>query len=599
MKMWVCGPCGKMTPSTAVFLLLITFTLLPASRAYFNVYISQEEIRKLMGINSSELYYVREGVVNTYAMNFVVLLSPQVSDLQFYWQAVVRHPVTYMWKIEYNNMDAMLPPSFSIAKQGLLPPYPQSFTVNFHCTGQRSAEIHVLLQLNVSARKPKHQDTSITFRRNKICYKTAGTDESTPRNDSVHLDLDPSQGTDYLAIGSALVIVLILLIIISSIAYVGQKKTNTQESLNTSYTSGAYAGNPNVFIRMNSVGSGSYATIASLRKSSPSPYATSCVTTDTRGRTIHHIYSKPRVSYYASAQLTQLPQLDPEERLRRLHVPRHRIAPRSLLYEGTFGRIYKGTFHSEDDSRTHDVLVKTVSEEASRLQESVLLAEGTILYGFSHQNLLPVLGANADPHLPPLIVYPLINKGNLKRFLQNCDSREEQYTLLTPELVKMATQVASAGAFLNVQGICHKDIATRNCVIDDRLHVRVTDSGLARDLFPGDYHCLGDNENRPIKWLALESLTLRTFTSASDVWAFGVLVWELVTLGQQPYAEVDPFEVAAYLRDGYRLSQPLNCPDELFEVMKECWRKDPDARPTFVQLLTFLNEFSSTLGTYI
>ncbi|RZF39310.1 hypothetical protein LSTR_LSTR014900, partial [Laodelphax striatellus] len=78
-------------------------------------------------------------------------------------------------------------------------------------------------------------------------------------------------------------------------------------------------------------------------------------------------------------------------------------------------------------------------------------------------------------------------------------------------------------------------------------------------------------------------------------WAFGVLVWELVTLGQQPYAEVDPFEVAAYLRDGYRLSQPLNCPDELFEVMKECWRNDPDARPTFVQLLTFLNEFSSTL----
>ncbi|XP_075223935.1 tyrosine-protein kinase Dnt-like isoform X2 [Lycorma delicatula] len=590
--------CINKMPGIATLLLTTLFSI--SCDAYFNLFISQDEIRKLLGINASELYYVREGVVNTYAMNFVVLLPTHISDLQFYWQALTRHPMPYVWTVEYNNVDAMLPPSFSISRQGLVPFQVEPFYIRFPCTGLRSAEVHVLLQLNVSAQRPLHSDTSINFRRNKICSKVISEDV-TPRNDSIRLDpssLGSSAGTFYIAVSCACALILVI-IVISSLAYVKSNKANTQDSLHTSYTSGAYAGNPNLFIRMDSIGSGSYATIASLHKSSASPYATSCVTADTKGRTTHHIYAKPRVSYYASSQLTQMPQLDPEERLRRLHVPRHRIAARTLLQEGTFGRIYRGTFYSEDDSRTHDVVIKTVSEEASRLQESLLLSEGTLLYGFSHQNILPVLGANTDAHLPPLLVYPYTNKGNLKRFLHKCSAHEEQYTLLTPDLVGMATQVAAAGVFLANQRLCHKDLAARNCVVDDKLRVRVADSGLARDLFPGDYHCLGDNENRPIKWLAIESLTLKQFTSASDVWSFGVLMWELVTLGQQPFAEVDPFEVAAYLRDGYRLSQPPNCPDELFDVMTWCWQADPDERPSFFQLFACLEEFNSTLGAYI
>lgn len=102
-----------------------------------------------------------------------------------------------------------------------------------------------------------------------------------------------------------------------------------------------------------------------------------------------------------------------------------------------------------------------------------------------------------------------------------------------------------------------------NFSVDDKLRVQITDNALSRDLFPADYHCLGDNENRPIKWLAIESLLQKTFSTSSDVWSFGVLLWELTTLAQQPYVEIDPFEMAAYLKDGYRLAQPINCPDEL------------------------------------
>lgn len=99
--------------------------------------------------------------------------------------------------------------------------------------------------------------------------------------------------------------------------------------------------------------------------------------------------------------------------------------------------------------------------------------------------------------------------------------------------------------------------------MDDKLRIQVTDNALSRDLFPSDYHCLGDNENRPVKWLAIESLVQKMFSVSSDVWSFGVLLWELTTLAQQPYIEIDPFEMASYLKDGYRLAQPINCPDEL------------------------------------
>ncbi|GLH09461.1 cAMP-dependent protein kinase catalytic subunit 1 [Gryllus bimaculatus] len=214
-------------------------------------------------------------------------------------------------------------------------------------------------------------------------------------------------------------------------------------------------------------------------------------------------------------------QVEPSERLRDLAAPRNTIFPQTLLQEGTFGRIYRGVYQDEDKGRQ---------------------VEGNINNGVV-----------------------------LSRFLQNCRSRgEEQYTLLTQDIVDMGIQVVLAMMYLHGQRICHRDLAARNCVVDEKLRVKVADNALARDLFPADYHCLGDNENRPIKWLAVESLLHKHFSGASDVWSFGVLLWELTTLAQQPYAEVDPFEMGAYLRDGYRLAQPVNCPDELRISLAEC-----------------------------
>ncbi|XP_054268451.1 tyrosine-protein kinase Dnt-like isoform X1 [Macrosteles quadrilineatus] len=575
----------------------------------FNVFISQDEVRKLLGL-SSELFYVRDGVVNTYAMNFVVPVPANITALHFSWQSLGRNPLPYVWLVEYNNRDAMLEPLFNITPRGVIPTQVQTFSVSLPCTGIRSAEVKIILQLNVTSYSRIQNDTSLLFRRNKICLREYYDTEPSPRNDSIRLDPDTLTSTNatfYVAVTCACVI-SVCVIAVSFLSYVRNTKSRTQDSLHTSYTSGAYAGNPNVFIRLNSGLSGSYATIASCHKPpltpTPSPYATSYVATD--GST-HHVYCKPastrgssRVSYYASSPLIQVPQLEPADRVRKLNVPRRNILTKKLLQEGTFGRVYRGNYLREGEIHSQDVIVKTVSDEASMLQVSMFLSEGTLMYGLIHKHILPVLAANTDPCLPPLLVYPSAAHGNLKRFLSSCRTRGgEHYTIITQDLVEMATQVATAAVYLHTQRIWHRDLATRNCVVDEKLQVKVTDSALSRDLYPADYHCLGDNENRPVKWLAYEALVHRSFSAASDVWAFGVVLWELITLVQDPYSEVDPFEMADYLRDGYRLSQPLNCPDQLFEIMTCCWILEPENRPSFSQLLDCLYDFSNALGRYI
>lgn len=101
--------------------------------------------------------------------------------------------------------------------------------------------------------------------------------------------------------------------------------------------------------------------------------------------------------------------------------------------------------------------------------------------------------------------------------------------------------------------------------LDSDSYVKICDNALSRDLFPDDYHCLCDNENRPLKWMALESLQQKNFyNQQTDIWSLGVLFWELATLALTPFEEVDIFELTPYLSDGFRLAQPINCPDELY-----------------------------------
>ncbi|NP_001161648.1 Ryk-like tyrosine kinase [Saccoglossus kowalevskii] len=292
-------------------------------------------------------------------------------------------------------------------------------------------------------------------------------------------------------------------------------------------------------------------------------------------------------------------------KLKNIAIERSQITLGDILQEGTFGRIYHGyvVTSTKDSESQHEeeieVFIKTVTDQASEEQRSLLIKESCMLHELNHRSILPIMYVCLEDEKQPLILLAHMQYGNLKHFLKNGRISDAHQGLSTRDLVYMGIQITRGMQYLGKQKIVHRDLATRNCVIDEDYNVKITDNALARDLFPQDYTCLGDNENRPVKWLAIESLIEKKYLPTSDVWSFGVTLWELMTLGQTPYADVDPFEMAAYLKNGYRMAQPANCPDELFSVMACCWALSPGDRPTFAHLLSILMDFHRALGIYI
>ncbi|RLU14794.1 hypothetical protein DMN91_012681 [Ooceraea biroi] len=586
---WCGGPCDLLRRKLFVLLVLIG-----CSDGYLNIFISQSQVMKLLGLEA-ELYYVREGVVNTYAMNFVVPVPANIADLEFSWQSLVGHPLPYSMELDYDvvgvpggpssEMMALLPPRVNVSARGEVPVTLQVFRIRLPCSGAVSAEIPLALRLNVTAPPgTRYNDTVLVFKRNKICLKGV---ETPPSNDSVRLEPGPlvnGAGALYVAATCACALILVVGSVASAL-YIRNSKVRVQESQKTlpccSYSAADTGGlaRSSVLVRVDprpgSANSGSYATIADLEP----------------------LYARPcgsRASYYAASHVTHLSQsTDPCEKARALAISRSALYCRTLVQEGTFGRVYKGTL--EIAGREQEVIIKTVTEVASAYQASLLVVEGSQLAGLVHTNIASLAAACLDSSCPLLAYTSTPGELNLKVYLTDGNHHP-----VTRDLVHVGAQVARAGAFLHGRGLLHRDIAVRNCLIEpSSLRVRLADAALARDLFPQDYHCLGDNENRPIRWMALESLQRNEYSTATDVWSFGVFLWELATLGQQPYIEVDPFEMMACLRDGYRLAQPRPCPDELFACMEACWLGPSRDRPTMPQLLAYLQDFHDALGGFI
>ncbi|XP_012231332.1 tyrosine-protein kinase Dnt-like [Linepithema humile] len=548
-------------------ILLLFGVALATNNKSFNLFLSQTEVRKLMGLQA-ELFYVRDGVVNEYAIKFVVPVPAQVQKLHFTWENFDPDPLPYSLFVDISNPSA-LSGSLNISQTGVIPVgYIQTWALTLHC-GPYDVEVDLSIRINVSV---KTNLTSLEFKRKKICLKDKSYIE--PEEVLVAAPGTTSGGQIfYAAIGCACAFIAAIFVLVLAY-YVRDKKTRRhrdplQESRGLSSACSVERG----------TGVGPAQTFLSPETPPPASAASGS-------------------SY---RRLDDRPSRELHERIQEITVQRCRVRLLSIEMEGTFGRVYRGSYHEEGALSPRDVLVKTAAEHASQSQVALLLREGLALYGLSHPALLPVLGVSIEDRSAPFLLYPHTGYRNMKRFLLRCKLSSEgpPRALTTQEVVEMALQAAKGVQYLHKKRLIHRDLAARNCVVDDDLRVQITDNALARDLFPQDYHCLGDNENRPIKWLAIESLLTKTFTTASDVWAFGVLLWELTTLAQQPYVEVDPFEMASYLRDGYRLAQPINCPDELFAVMAYCWAMSAEERPTFSQLIICLQDFHTQLTRYV
>lgn len=195
------------------------------------------------------------------------------------------------------------------------------------------------------------------------------------------------------------------------------------------------------------------------------------------------------------------------------------------------------------------------------------LKEAQLMSNFKHEHILKLIGVCFEQDTL-YIIMELMQGGDLLSYLrQNRPDLGHATSLKLIDIISMCVDVASGCRYLEEMHFVHRDLAARNCLVSSFIHservVKIGDFGLARDIYKNDYYRKEGEGLLPVRWMSPESLVYGVFTSQSDIWAFGVLCWEIMTLGQQPYPARNNIEVLNYVREGGRLTRPRDCPEEL------------------------------------
>ncbi|KAK2852085.1 hypothetical protein Q5P01_008361 [Channa striata] len=281
-------------------------------------------------------------------------------------------------------------------------------------------------------------------------------------------------------------------------------------------------------------------------------------------------------------------------------VERNALTLGKELGKGEFGSVYEGILSPEEGVHIK-VAVKTMRVGMS-CQEDLheFLKEAEIMKNFDHDNVVGLLGVSLereqDSPLPvPLVILPYMKHGDLRRFL--IATRYGDIPMFVPHqsLLRFMIDIAAGMDYLSSKGFLHRDLAARNCMLGDDLRVAVADFGLSKKIYSSNYYRQKVVIRVPIKWMAIESLSESVYTTKSDVWSFGVTMWEIVSRGRTPYPGVHNHELLDLLMSGYRLKPPEDCGHRLYEAMRSCWDQEPNQRPGFRELGETLKALLSEL----
>ncbi|XP_072715073.1 tyrosine-protein kinase Fer-like isoform X3 [Ciconia boyciana] len=243
-----------------------------------------------------------------------------------------------------------------------------------------------------------------------------------------------------------------------------------------------------------------------------------------------------------------------------------------LLGKGNFGEVYKGTLKDKTP-----VAVKTCKEDLPQELKIKFLSEARILKQYDHPNIVKLIGI-CTQRQPIYIVMELVSGGDFLSFL-----RKKKDELKTKQLVKFSLDAASGMAYLESKNCIHRDLAARNCLVDENNILKISDFGMSRQEDDGVYSSSGLKQI-PIKWTAPEALNYGRYTSESDVWSFGILLWETFSLGVCPYPGMTNQQAREQVEKGYRMSAPQKCPEEIYKIMQRCWAYKPESRPKFSEI---------------
>ncbi|XP_038827070.1 tyrosine-protein kinase Fer isoform X3 [Salvelinus namaycush] len=242
------------------------------------------------------------------------------------------------------------------------------------------------------------------------------------------------------------------------------------------------------------------------------------------------------------------------------------------VIKGNFGEVFKGTLRDKTP-----VAVKTCKEDLPQELKIKFLSEARILKQYDHANIVKLIGV-CTQRQPIYIVMELVPGGDFLSFL-----RKKKEDLKTKQLVKFSLDAAAGMAYLELKNCIHRDLAARNCLVGESNLLKISDFGMSRQEDDGIYSSSGLKQI-PIKWTAPEALNYGRYSSESDVWSYGILLWETFSLGVCPYPGMTNQQAREQVEKGYRMSCPQKCPDEVYKVMQKCWEYKPENRPKFADL---------------
>uniref|UniRef100_A0A3Q3B760 Focal adhesion kinase 1 n=1 Tax=Kryptolebias marmoratus TaxID=37003 RepID=A0A3Q3B760_KRYMA len=268
------------------------------------------------------------------------------------------------------------------------------------------------------------------------------------------------------------------------------------------------------------------------------------------------------------------------DQARDYEIQRDRIELGRCIGEGQFGDVHQGVYISPDNPAL-SVAVKTCKNSTSDSVREKFLQEALTMRQFDHPHIVKLMGVITEN--PVWIIMELCTLGELRSFLQ-----VRKYSLDLASLILYSYQLSTALAYLESKRFVHRDIAARNVLVSTVDCVKLGDFGLSRYMEDSSYYKASKGK-LPIKWMAPESINFRRFTSASDVWMFGVCMWEILMYGIKPFQGVKNNDVIGRIENGERLAMPPQCPPTLYSLMTKCWSYDPSKRPRFNELKTQLS----------
>ncbi|XP_055979160.1 high affinity nerve growth factor receptor [Sorex fumeus] len=268
------------------------------------------------------------------------------------------------------------------------------------------------------------------------------------------------------------------------------------------------------------------------------------------------------------------------------HIKRRDIVLKWELGEGAFGKVFLAECHNLLPEQDKMLVAVKALKEVSESARQDFQREAELLTMLQHQHIVRFFGVCTEGR-PLLMVFEYMRHGDLNRFLRSHGPDAKLLAggedvaagpLGLGQLLAVASQVAAGMVYLAGLHFVHRDLATRNCLVGQGLVVKIGDFGMSRDIYSTDYYRVGGRTMLPIRWMPPESILYRKFTTESDVWSFGVVLWEIFTYGKQPWYQLSNTEAIECITQGRELERPRACPPEVYAIMRGCWQREPQQR---------------------